>query len=247
VNDDELQRHVVERLAKVDGVVAIVLGGSRATGTAKPDSDWDFGVYYRGHLDTPAIRGVGWEGQVFEPGDWGGGVFNGGAWLQIDGRRVDLIYRDLDDVERRIAEAEQGRFSREFLAFYIAGIPTYVVVGELSCNRVLHGHLPRPEYPEALSKEATERWHDSALMTLDFGRRAYAVRGDVVGAAGSLARAIFEEAHSRLAARKEWVLNEKGLAERAGFAHLFTTVAALGTTPDELASAFDAVEAALAG
>ena len=37
-----------------------------------------------------------WPGQVFAPGEWGGGVMNGGAWLTMEGQRVDVIYRDLD-------------------------------------------------------------------------------------------------------------------------------------------------------
>src|SRR5262245_13966055 len=57
---------------------------------------------------------------------------NGSAWLTVTGRRVDLHYRDLDDVERHLAEAEQGRFTVERLPFYLAGIPTYVVAGELA-------------------------------------------------------------------------------------------------------------------
>jgi hypothetical protein len=45
-------------LGGVPGVVAVVLGGSRAAGTARPDSDWDVGVYYRGGahaLNTPTM------------------------------------------------------------------------------------------------------------------------------------------------------------------------------------------------
>ena len=57
--------------AAVDGVVAVTLGGSRATGDERADSDWDIGVYYEDRLDTEAIRAWGWAGQVFEPGDWG--------------------------------------------------------------------------------------------------------------------------------------------------------------------------------
>ena len=34
-------------LAALPGVRAAALGGSRASGTARPDSDWDFAVYYR--------------------------------------------------------------------------------------------------------------------------------------------------------------------------------------------------------
>ena len=245
MDDDALCLHVVERVASVAGVEAVVLGGSRARGVHRPDSDWDFGVYYRGSLDTQGIRAIGWEGQVFEPGDWGGGVFNGGAWLQIGGRRVDLIYRDLDEVERRIAEAEAGNFSVERLSFYVAGIPTYTVVGELSGNRVLFGALPRVVYPVALSDAARERWHTDAVQHLDYTRRACAATGDVVATAGNLSRTVLCEAHSRMAARRDWVLNEKGLAEKAGLGGAASTLAALGTTVEALMDACDAVGAAI--
>ncbi|MEU2631282.1 nucleotidyltransferase domain-containing protein, partial [Kitasatospora sp. NPDC007106] len=43
-------------LAAVDGVVGVCLGGSRARGTHRPDSDTDLGLYYRGPLDTGALR-----------------------------------------------------------------------------------------------------------------------------------------------------------------------------------------------
>lgn len=35
--------HLAVRLAAIPGVVAVSLGGSRATNTAVEDSDWDFG------------------------------------------------------------------------------------------------------------------------------------------------------------------------------------------------------------
>jgi len=89
--------HLASRLAAVPGVVAVTLGGSRVTGAAVEGSDWDFGLYYRGGLDPADITALGWSGRVFAPGEWGS-IVNGGAWLTIDGARVDLIYRDLDEV-----------------------------------------------------------------------------------------------------------------------------------------------------
>ena len=99
-------RHLAAELIQIPGVVAVTLGGSRATGTATPTSDWDFGLYYRDSIDTEAVRALGWPGSVFEPGDWGR-IVNGGAWLEVDGEKVDLIYRDLDEVTRWSADAEQ--------------------------------------------------------------------------------------------------------------------------------------------
>src|SRR3954452_16797814 len=79
-----------DRLAAPPAVRAVALGGSRAEGTARPDSDWDLAVYYRGAFDPADLRAVGWPGVVSELGGWGGGVFNGGAWLEIEARGVDV-------------------------------------------------------------------------------------------------------------------------------------------------------------
>src|ERR671937_454788 len=106
---DAFERGLAERLASLPGVVAVTLGGSRAQGTHRPDSDWDFGLYYREHLDTDAVRALRWKGEVTEPGAWAYPM-NGGAWLTIEGTKVDLLYRDLDDVEGWVKRAERGEW-----------------------------------------------------------------------------------------------------------------------------------------
>ena len=57
--------HLAPILARIPGVVAVALGGSRASGLAIAGSDWDFGLYYRGRIDTDAIRALGYPG-----GEW---------------------------------------------------------------------------------------------------------------------------------------------------------------------------------
>ncbi|PPK70143.1 nucleotidyltransferase domain-containing protein [Actinokineospora auranticolor] len=202
---------VVDRLADLPGVVAVSLGGSRARGTHGPDSDWDLGVYYRSGFDPAHLRAVGWEGEVSDLGAWGGGVFNGGAWLRIDGVPVDVHYRDLAVVEHEVAEASRGRFHWEPLMFHLAGIPSYLVVAELALNRPLRGTLPRIDYPEPLRESAPPFWRGRARATLDYARR-----GGVTEAAGALAVAAMCTAHAILASRGEWVTNEKKLLARAG-------------------------------
>ena len=135
-------REIAERLASIPGVVAVTLGGSRATGSEVEDSDWDFGLYYRNNLSPHDVASLGWPGQVFAPGDWGR-IVNGGAWLEIDGVKVDLIYRNLDEVLHWTAEAEQGRFEIQREVGYVAGISTYVLAGELALCEVLAGEQPR--------------------------------------------------------------------------------------------------------
>ena len=139
MDDDSFLLYVAGRLAGLPGVDAVTLGGSRAEGTQRPDSDWDFSVYYRGRFDPQALRDIGWPGEVFEVGGWGGGVFNGGAWLEIDGRKSDVHYRDLDIVDREIADSREGQFDIDPLMFHLAGVPSYLVLAEFAARRVLHG------------------------------------------------------------------------------------------------------------
>jgi predicted nucleotidyltransferase len=123
MDDTQFPAYVAERLRRLPGVTAVALGGSRAAGTQRPDSDWDFSLYYRGRFDPADLRSLGWPGEISPIGGWGGGVFNGGAWLRADGGPVDVHYRDLDDIEHHLAEAREGRFRVERLLFHLAGVP----------------------------------------------------------------------------------------------------------------------------
>ncbi|EXU63084.1 DNA polymerase subunit beta [Streptomyces sp. PRh5] len=243
MTDDIFLDDVADRLAALPAVHAVTLGGSRAQGTHTPESDWDLALYYRGAFDPATLRAVGWEGEVSELGEWGGGVFNGGAWLTIDGRRVDIHYRDLEVVEHELAASRQGRFHWEPLMFHLAGIPSYLVVAELALNQVLRGTLPRPEYPGALREAAPPMWRGRAALTLRYASAAYVGRGQATEVAGALATAALQTAHAVLAARGEWVTNEKRLLQRADLRAIDTIVAGLRPEPTALAEAIAATEA----
>ncbi|MGK5697077.1 nucleotidyltransferase domain-containing protein [Streptomyces sp. URMC 128] len=236
-----------DRLAALPAVEAVTLGGSRAQGTERPDSDWDMAIYYRGAFDPEDLRAVGWEGEVSKLGAWGGGVFNGGAWLTVDGRRVDVHYRDLDVVEHEVAEAEEGRFRVEPLMFHLAGIPTYLLVAELAINKVLRGEPPRPSaYPPALRETAPAHWDGMATATLAYAKAGHAPKGAVTQVAGAIALAATQTAHAVLAARGEWVTNEKGLVARAGLREVDVLLGSTLTgAPDELVKRITDVETLL--
>jgi hypothetical protein len=42
---------LVDELDATPGAIAVVLGGSRASGSGDRKADWDLGFYYRGALD----------------------------------------------------------------------------------------------------------------------------------------------------------------------------------------------------
>ncbi|WP_077798721.1 nucleotidyltransferase domain-containing protein [Streptomyces sp. JHA26] len=240
LTDQEFLDTTADRLAALPTVRAVALGGSRAQGTHRPDSDWDLAVYYRGAFDPDDLRALGWPGEVSDIGAWGGGVFNGGAWLTIDERRVDVHYRDLDVVERETAEA--GRFGVEPLMFHLAGIPTYLVVAELAVNEVLRGELPRPAYPDALRATAPERWYGTATAGLAYAKTGHAPRGALTQVVGAIALAATQTAHAVLAARGQWVTNEKGLVERAGLGGIDALLTRPTADPRSLTAALTRAE-----
>lgn len=239
MDDSQFVDCVAARLAGLPGVSAVSLGGSRVSGTHTASSDWDFALYYRGRFDPEDLRSVGWAGTVSEIGGWGGGMFNGGAWLEIDGRRVDVHYRDLGVVEHELAEARRGRFHIEPLMFHLAGIPSYLIVAELGINRVLRGDMPRPVFPPMLRESAPPVWIDRARMTLGYARDGYVEGGKVTEVAGALASSAAMAGHAVLAARGEWVTNEKRLLERAGLRAIDQTIMGLRAEPSVLREAID--------
>jgi hypothetical protein len=118
---DPLLTRIVPRLAAVPGVVGVVLGGSRAKGTANASSDYDVGLYYGADepLDTKRLLDVVREfvddpsaAEVTPVGGWGPHIV-GGGWLSIEGRKVDLLYRGVEPVRATIAECRAGRFSMD--------------------------------------------------------------------------------------------------------------------------------------
>lgn len=237
---------LAHELSGLPGVVAVVLGGSRATATHRPDSDWDLGVYYRGSerpLAPDDVHGLGHAGEVSALGEWGP-IVNGGAWLTIDGAPVDVLYRDLDQVERWLRDARQGRFEVLLQNGYLVGAPTYLPVGELALNVPLIGELPRPAFPDLLAAAAPERWDGRASVALMFAAN-HARTGDAVCTAGMLAEAVLCVAHGRLAARGEWVLNEKRLVQRAGLDDAQRPLAEPGTTAAQLGTSVASVSAIL--
>lgn len=226
----------------MDGVVGVALGGSRATGTADPHSDWDLGVYYRG---TPDLAPLARFGEVHPPGAWGR-IMNGGAWLRHRDVRVDVVLRDVDAVEHWTSMAVDGIYEVDGLLGYLAGIPTYTLAGELAGNVLLDGRMPPAVgFPQALAATAVERWRFSAWFSIEHARMR-ARRGDAVGTLGQLGRATLEAAHAIMCARRAWVLNEKHLIERAGLDDVNGLVTGVAANPADLTACVDAVRASLA-
>jgi hypothetical protein len=234
---------VLDVLAAMPGAVAVVLGGSRALGSVDAGSDWDLGLYYRGALDLTALeeRAV-----VYPPGSFGR-VMNGGAWLWCGGEKVDVLLRDLDVVEHWTRRAEDGDFEVDALLGYLAGVPTYSLCAERASCRLLRGELPAAAaFPPRLVAAAPPRWRFCRAFSLDYARM-HARRGNAVGAAGQVAKAVVEEAHAVVCERGRWVLNEKRLLEAAGLDGLHALFARVPSEPADLVGWVDAAARELGG
>ena len=223
---------LVDRVAKVPGVVAMTLGGSRARGAARPDSDWDFGLYYRGSkqgIDVEAIRALGYEGHIVAPAP---GADSSTAAPGCKSNRTASISSIVTWTwsEHWLAETEAGRFEVDRVGGHIAGLPTYVLAGELALGTILRGALPRPSFPASLRRSAPPWWEGRAAFALAVAD-GFARTGDAVACAGLLAQAVLSAAHARLASHGTWVLNEKELMARASLEEAGEILAAVGWTP----------------
>jgi hypothetical protein len=243
VTEDEFMELVVSACRRLPNAEAVSLGGSRARGDFRPDSDWDFAVYYRGDIDPQPLEQLGWPGRVFHPFEWGQ-VMYGGAVFDLDGRHFDIHYRNLDIVEHWTHEANEGRFEVHILGFHLAGIPTYMLVGELAGGRTLWGELPRPDYPDALRRTAPPFWIGRAHRELDYAS-FWAASSNPINCAGALAKAVLQGAHARLAYRGVWALNEKRMVQWADLINLYGQFSNLGSSEADLNVAISDVRAAI--
>jgi hypothetical protein len=236
---------LIDELIAMPGAVTIVLGGSRANGSSDAKSDWDLGVYYRGSrgLDLTALRA---HGDVYPPGSWGR-VMNGGAWLTLGGDRVDVLLRDLDVVDHWTRRAREGEFEVDALLGYLAGVPTYMLSGELASCVALRGDasaVSAVPYPPRLIEAAPPRWRFCRSFSLEIARM-HAKRANRIGAMGQAAKAVMEEGHAILSERGQWICNEKRLIDAAGLTDTHRLFEQVPGEPSALLKWVDVVAGAL--
>jgi len=135
---------IVVSLTDVKGLQGVVLGGSWASNTQRPDSDIDVGLYYNEDtpLDIDHVRMIAQElndfpnPEVTGLGAWGKWV-NGGAWLTIKGQRVDFLYRSIDFVSTIIDECNRGETLFDYLQQPPYGFYSYIYCAEIQMCKVI--------------------------------------------------------------------------------------------------------------
>lgn len=260
--DDTALTSLARELARIRGVVAVALGGSRARGTHRPDSDVDLGLYYRGDVDVAALRTLAARVadapvEVTPPGGWGPWV-DGGGWLTVAGQRVDWIYRDLDRVHQVWADCRAGRYQIGVQAGHPLGFYSYGYAGEVALCRILtdpSGELSTlrdhaRDYPAPLGDALVAGLWEAGFAT-DLARYG-ATRDDPAYAAGCLFRAVGVACHALHGYARQWLINEKGMVAATGrlpvappgFAErAHAVLAAVGDTPERIERTVEAASA----
>jgi hypothetical protein len=211
------------RLSRISGVKAVVLGGSRATGTQDLDSDIDLGLYYHADepLDTKQLTALCEtlndipRPTVTSIGEWGKWV-NGGAWLTINGQRVDLLYRELGFVSDIILKSYEGWKESDYYQQPPYGFHSYIYCAETEACKVLFDpeHLidllkARVEiYPSALKKSIINSFLWDAEFTLAQCKKA-SVRAQVYFAAGCFTRIASDLVQVLYALNETYFMSEK--------------------------------------
>lgn len=195
---------MVNDLKNIDNVKAIVLGGSYATGTATDASDLDIGIYYFDNepfaiedikliaqkyagTDNPTVTGF------YEWGLW----VNGGAWIKTDRGKVDLLYKNIQQIRATVEKAKNGVWENDFEQQPPYGFSSVIFLGEIKNCIALYD----PEriiqtlksevvnYPEKLKQAVVQQSLWSAEFTI-WHAGYFAERQDIYNTMGCLTRAV---------------------------------------------------------
>jgi hypothetical protein len=228
-------------------VAAIVLGGSRARGTATINSDYDIGLYYSASgepLDLDEIRravlelaGPDVPHTVTEIGEWGRWIV-GGAWLSMGGKQVDFLYRNLEAVHTVVQDCSSGRLEVDYQPGHPHCFVSSIWMAEVAYCRVMFdptGAMGRLKsavepYPDGLRRATLARFGWESGFALGNGKKAVS-RADHSYIAGCLFRAFACMAHALHALNGVYLMNEKGALKAA--ADLVVTVPDLNARADE--------------
>jgi predicted nucleotidyltransferase len=257
---DEILAQVVARVSKIDGVAAIVLGGSRARGTADERSDIDLGIYYDGArpFSTTALGAAArdlddrhGDGLVTSFGEWGPAV-NGGGWLEIRGHHVDFLYREIGAVRDAIEDFVAGRPRSVYQLGHPLGFHMQIYAGEVHVCRQLYAATGAIDDLKSMVREYPAKFRDAAVTKHLFDAEFEisiaakpAARADVMYVAGCLFRAAGLMTMVLYALNRRFFLNEKGaFAESRRFAlrpaRFHDTVervlGSVGATPSQLSA-----------
>jgi len=260
---EEVIGQVRDALRGIQGIVGVVLGGSRARGTNREDSDIDIGIYYdeEAGFDLAAVSEAAKmlddehrENLITPLGGWGPWV-NGGGWLVVRGYHVDFLFRDIRRVSSVIEECLQGNVSSHYQAGHPHAYLNVMYMGELAVCRVLSDSAGRlavlkaktVPYPKAVKDAIAGYFLFEASFSLLLAEKNVD-KDDISYVAGHVFRSVSSLNQVIFALNEEYCINEKKAVRMIdGFRikpadyklrvdHIFTLI---GTDTEKTAQAID--------
>lgn len=218
---------IIDRLKQIDGVSALVLGGSRARGTESPNSDIDIGIYYNANngLDIAQLRRVtsildddNRDNLLTEIGGWGPWI-NGGGWLKVNQKPVDFLYRDQNKVSKVIEQCLSGDITIDYQPGHPHGFLNAIYLAEIALCKVLWdpsgivGEMKTRTnpYSHVLQKAIIQKFIWEANFSLEIGRKGI-YKKDVSYIAGCCFRSVSCLNQVLFALNEAYWMNEKGAA-----------------------------------
>lgn len=216
---------VLDALKQVEGVRALVLGGSRARGTENPTSDIDIGIYYDANhgLNIAQLGQVASlldnehrDDLVTEIGGWGPWI-NGGGWLRVNQIPVDLLYRDLAKVSGVIDQCLKGDITIDYQPGHPHGFVNSIYAAEVALCKVLWdpsgivGEMKSriTPYPLAFKKAIIQKFLWEARFSLEIGKKGI-YKKDLSYIAGCCFRSVSCLNQVLFALNETYWMNEKG-------------------------------------
>lgn len=196
--------NITDELKRIDGVKAIVLGGSYATGMATDNSDLDIGIYYADQnpfdlekikllaekyadIEKPTVTGF------YEWGPW----VNGGAWIKTANDKVDFLYKNINQITEAIDNAKNGIWENNFEQQPPYGFSSIIFLAETRYNIPLWDpediikklKEAVKQYPQKLKQSVIQQSLWSAEFTI-WQAEYFADKADVYNTIGCLTRAV---------------------------------------------------------
>lgn len=214
---------ITSAFREVQGIAAIALGGSQAAGYANEHSDLDIGLYYfeNAPFSIESIRSIAAKFStqgtplVTDFYEWGPWV-NGGAWMTTAVGKVDLLYRNIDQVQKTITEAANGIWHHHFDQQPPYGFRSVIYLGETQVCRPLFdpGNILQGlkeqiiPYPAGLKQAILSDCLWLAEFTL-MQCYPFASAGDTYNTAGCLTRIASYLVHALFAINETYPLGDK--------------------------------------
>jgi hypothetical protein len=216
---------IVDSIKQINGVRALVLGGSRARGSHNINSDIDIGIYYDSSigLDISGIQqaatiidDAGRDNLVTPIGGWGPWI-NGGGWLSVNHYPVDFLYRDLNKVSTVMGQCLSGVITIDYQPGHPHGFINSIYFSEIALCKVLWdpsgiiGEMKARTipYPPEVKKAIIEKFFWEATFALDTGRKGI-YKTDLAYIAGCCFRSLSCLNQVLFALNECYWMNEKG-------------------------------------